>query len=201
MNRENNPLAAGALVCSVTLFVLSTGFLVGVRAQTSTVGSISGTLRDPTGAVIPKTQVLIEEMRTGFSRALVADDSGFYSAPSLPVGLYSVSAASQGFKKVTHSGIELHLGDNLMIDLSLKVGEVNETVNVSHDAVLVETRSAEVSSLVSEKQVTELPLNGRNYAQLALIVPGVSPAVCKLRLRGRTSREAPKGISESVFCW
>ncbi len=159
------------------LFLLSMGLFIGAQAQSSTVGSISGTVRDAQGAAVPKAEVIIQEERTGFSRTVVTNDDGVYSAPSLPVGRYNVSTSPQGFKKTVSSGLELNIGANLDVDLSLEVGQVSEVVTVSADtASQVETRGGNVSSLISEKQVTELPLNGRNYAQLALMVPGVSPA-------------------------
>ncbi len=164
------------LVLNVVLFVLGIGLLVGAHAQTSTVGSISGTVRDPKGGVLPKVEVVVQEENTGVSHTAVTDNNGFYSAPSLPVGRYSVSTAPSGFKRTVNTGVELHVGDNLVVNLNVEVGQVSETITVTGEAVQVETRSADVSSLVSEKQVTELPLNGRNYAQLVTLVPGVSPA-------------------------
>lgn len=144
------------------------------RAQTSTVGSISGTVRDPSGAAVAKADVTITEETTGQTRTVRTDEDGFYSAQSLPVGRYSVSAAPQGFKKTVASGVELHVADRLVVDLTLQVGLDSETVTVTGAAQLVETESGKVSSLVTEKQVTELPLNGRNYAALVTLVPGLS---------------------------
>ncbi|MDX6574711.1 MAG: hypothetical protein QOE96_664 [Blastocatellia bacterium] len=145
------------------------------HAQTTTVGTISGTVRDEKGAVVPKAEVSIQGEGTGLSRTVNSDDNGFYLANSLPVGRYTVSTAPSGFKKTVASGVDLHVSENKVVNLDLQVGQVSETVTVSSDAAPVETRSGELSSLISEKQVTELPLNGRNYAQLALMVPGVSP--------------------------
>lgn len=143
-------------------------------AQTTTVGSISGTVRDPQGAVVPGAEVTFTDKATGNSHTVTADDNGFYVAPSLPVGSYTVSTSPQGFKK-TITNVDLHVGDKLVVDLKLEVGSVSETVTVASGATVVETRTSDVSSLVTEKQVTELPLNGRNYAQLVTLVPGVSP--------------------------
>jgi hypothetical protein len=162
------------LTLHLVMFLLGAGLLTGVRAQTSTVGSISGSVRDPQGAAIPKTEVTIAEETTGQTRTVRTDDDGEYSAQSLPVGRYSVSASPQGFKKTVATGVEVHVGDNLTVDLKLEVGAVTETVTVTDAARLVETESGKVSSLVSEKQVTELPLNGRNYAALVTLVPGLS---------------------------
>ena len=157
------------------LFLLSLGLLVGVHAQTSTVGNLSGNVRDPQGAAVPKAEVVITEERTGASRTVTANDDGFYVASSLPAGQYTVVTSPQGFKKTVAAGVEVHVGENKVLNLELQVGQVSETVNITSDAAPVETRSGDVSSLVSEKQITELPLNGRNYSQLALLVPGVSP--------------------------
>jgi hypothetical protein len=96
MGRERSRLALGRIIFPAMLLVLCIGLLVRVPAQTSTVGSISGTVRDSQGAVITKAEVLIQEERTGFSRTVVTSDEGFYSAPSLSFGRYSVSTAPQG---------------------------------------------------------------------------------------------------------
>jgi hypothetical protein len=157
------------------LLLVALGLFVGVHAQVSTVGSISGTVRDPQGAAVPNAVVTVTEETTSATRTVTTNDQGFYSIPSLPVGRYTISASPTGFKKTVNSGIELHIGDKLNVDLNLEVGAVGETVTVTGEASLVQTRSADVSSLVTQKQVTELPLNGRNYAQLVTLVPGISP--------------------------
>jgi len=149
--------------------------LVGVYAQSSTTGNITGTVRDPQGAAVPKAEVTVTDERTGVSRTVSATEDGFYNATSLPAGTYTVTTAPAGFKKTVTTGVELHVNENKTVNLDLQVGQVTETVTVTSEAAPVELRSGEVSSLITEKQVTELPLNGRNYAQLALMVPGVSP--------------------------
>ena len=155
--------------------VLIGALFFSAHAQTTTVGTISGTVRDEKGAVVPRAEVSIQSEGTGISRTVNSDDDGFYLASSLPPGRYTVSSAPSGFKKSVASAVDLHVGENKVVNLDLQVGQVSETVTVSSDTAPVETRSGEISSLITEKQVTELPLNGRNYAQLALMVPGVSP--------------------------
>lgn len=157
------------------MLLLSIGLLVGVHAQSSTVGNITGTVRDQAGAAVPKAEVTITDEKTGVSRTVTANDDGFYNAASLPAGVYSVSTSPSGFKKSIATGVDLHVNENKTLNLEVQVGQVTETVTVTSEQTGVELRSGEVSSLISEKQVTELPLNGRNYAQLALMVPGVSP--------------------------
>lgn len=157
------------------LVLMGIGFFVGVNAQTATVGTLSGTVRDPSGAAVPKAEVEIKEEGTGVMRTATANDSGYYVVPSLPAGRYTVSTAPQGFKRTIVTAVEVHVTENKVLNLDLQVGQVSESVTITSDAAPVETRSGDVSSLVSEKQITELPLNGRNYSQLALMVPGVSP--------------------------
>jgi hypothetical protein len=158
------------------LLLLSIGLFVGVHAQSSTAGTITGTLRDQQGAAVANAEITILEEKTGATRTVKTNDDGFYAAPGLPPGLYTISAAPAGFKKTVAAGLELHVSENKTVNLDLQVGQVTEIVTVTSEAAPVELRSGEVSSLISEKQVTELPLNGRNYAQLALMVPGVSQA-------------------------
>jgi hypothetical protein len=158
-----------------SLLLLSIGLLVGVHAQSSTTGNITGTVRDPQGAAVPKAEVTITEEKTGVSRTVRATEDGFYTATSLPAGVYTVSTSPSGFKKTVTTGVDLHVNENKTVNLDVQVGQVTETVTITSESAPVELRSGEVSSLITEKQVTELPLNGRNYAQLALMVPGVSP--------------------------
>src|SRR5438034_5270475 len=121
-------------------------------AQTTTVGTISGTVRDEKGAIVPKAEVSIQSEGTGISRTVTADDNGFYLAPSLPAGLYTVSTAPHGFKKTVASAVDLHLAENKVVNLDLQVGQVTETVTVSSDASPVETRSGRSEEHTSELQ-------------------------------------------------
>jgi hypothetical protein len=176
MLNQRNSLARAKAVLQAGLLLLCMGTSAGALGQTSTVGSISGTVRDQQGAVVPKVDVVITEERTGQSRTVTTNDDGFYYAPTLPVGRYTVSAAPPGFKKTVNSSLDLHVSENLVVNVNLQVGQMSETVSVTAEAGQVETRNGDVSSLVAEKQVTELPLDGRNYASLVTMVPGVSPA-------------------------
>src|SRR5882724_11053149 len=141
--------------------VLAGALFLSANAQTTTVGTISGTIRDEKGAVVPKAEVVITDEATGASRTVNADDSGFYLAARLPAGRYTVSTSPQGFKKTVATAVDLHVAENKVVNLDLQVGQVSETVTVSSDSAPVETRSGDVNSLITEKQVTELPLDGR----------------------------------------
>src|SRR4030095_14688356 len=158
------------------LLVLGIGLLVSARAQSSTTGNLTGPVRDAQGAAVANAELVITDEKTKASRTVTTNEDGIYSAPALPAGLYTIATNPSGFKKSVTTGVDLHVAENKVVNLDLQVGDVKETVTITSDSAPVEVRSGEVSSLVSEKQVTELPLNGRNYAQLALIVPGVSQA-------------------------
>ena len=157
------------------LLTLLLGLAAGVHAQVSTVGTIGGMVKDPQGAAVPNAEVTATQEGTGATRTVTTNDEGVYLFTGLPAGRYTISTAPSGFKKTNSTGVELHIAERLNLDLALEVGAVGETVTVTGDAQLVETRNSDVSSLVTEKQVTELPLNGRNYAQLVTLVPGISP--------------------------
>ena len=156
------------------IILLTVGVAAGTRAQSSTAGNITGTVRDPQGARLPKVEVIIVDDRTGTSRTVTTNDDGFYGAPTLPAGRYTVTASASGFKKNVAEAVEVHVNENKVVNLDLQVGQVTETLTVT-DKAPVETRTGEVSSLVSQKQVTELPLVARNFSQLVLLAPGVSP--------------------------
>ncbi|HEX6183950.1 MAG TPA: carboxypeptidase regulatory-like domain-containing protein [Pyrinomonadaceae bacterium] len=157
------------------LLTLLLGLAAGVHAQVSTVGTIGGMVKDPQGAAVPNVEVTATQEGTGVTRTVTTNDEGTYLFTGLPAGRYTLSTAPAGFKKTVSTGVDLHIAERLNLDLNLEVGAVGETVTVTGDAQLVETRNSDVSSLVTEKQVTELPLNGRNYAQLVTLVPGISP--------------------------
>jgi len=138
-----------------------------------TTGTISGTVSDQSGAAVPAATVTIKNVGTGITRAAVTDDRGRYEAPNLPIGDYQVSVALAGFQTSIRTGIELTVGRRAVVDLTLQVGEVTQTVTVTGEAAFVETTTATVSNLVDEKRVGDLPLNNRDLTQLAYLQPGV----------------------------
>jgi hypothetical protein len=143
------------------------------HGQTST-GTISGTVRDSSGAVLPGANVTIVDVDTGISRSTKTDTNGYYSATSLSLGHYRVTGALQGFNIEVRDGIELTVGREVIVDLSLAPGTVAQTVTVTGAPPLVDSTNASLGSLVDDQTIRELPLNGRSYDQLALIQPGVN---------------------------
>ena len=150
---------------AVTLFLMAT--LAASPARAQIVGaSVSGIVRDISGAAIPGAAMTIRNLETGALRTLVSDDSGRYFIPSIAIGRYEISAAKEGFNSQIKTGIELSVGQDSTIDFTLPVGELQETVTVVESPSPVTLTTDPNSGLVNELQVKELPLNGRSYDQL-----------------------------------
>jgi len=155
-----------------TLLSLCSPLLVGQ----DTTGRIVGTVSDSTGAVVPGVHVAVTNTATRVSRETVTDSNGYYQVLLLPVGSYTVSADHKGFKAVTTSANTLDINQSLKIDLRLAVGSTSEVVTVETTATTVETIVPALAATVSSRPVQDLPLNGRNSLDLALLQPGVAPA-------------------------
>jgi hypothetical protein len=143
-----------------------------VTAQETT-GTIQGTVRDQSGAVLPGATVVAKHLRTGRLADALSNEEGHYTIPLLPPGDYELTFSLDGFQSQTVKGIELHVNDRLEISGKLGVGTISETVQVSSATSFVQPTSA-VQTLIGPTQVQELPLNNRNFVQLATLVPGVS---------------------------
>jgi carboxypeptidase family protein/TonB-dependent receptor-like protein len=137
-------------------------------------GSILGRVTDTTGAVMPGATVQIQNVDTGFSRTEQTDSEGRYLSRNLPLGSYSVTVQQAGFRTEVRRGIVLTVASEVVVNLELAVGNVQEKVEVTAEAPLIETTNATVSGLVSQDQMRDLPLNGRSVDSLALLSPGVS---------------------------
>jgi hypothetical protein len=146
---------------------------LAARAQNFT-GSIRGTVTDEQGAAIAGADVMITNIDTGYSRSDKSDKDGAYSFQSLPIGRYTLNASGQGFKAFQLKDIVLHVNDSLTFDAQLKVGAKTETIEVVATTTQVELNNAELSGTVAGAQITQLPLNGRSFAQLVTLVPGVA---------------------------
>jgi hypothetical protein len=138
-----------------------------------TTGTISGTVKDSSGAVLPGTKIVVLNDNTGISRTVEADTVGHYSASSLGLGNYRITATQDGFQTQVRSGVVLTVGQEAVVDMVLSVGAVNQTVEVTGQASTIETTTSAVSALVSGEQIRDLPLNGRSIDSLALLTPGV----------------------------
>jgi outer membrane receptor protein involved in Fe transport len=136
--------------------------------------TLSGTVTDPSGAAIAGAKVTITNTATGVTRDVTADAAGFYSAPNLLPGPYDVTVAASGFSTTKEPNITLSVGAQQTLNISLKIGEATQTVLVTEAAPAVQLGSSTISSQVESKEVLELPLNGRDWASLATLSPGVN---------------------------
>jgi hypothetical protein len=151
----------------LTLLTLSST----ARAQTAT-GQITGTVKDTSGAVVPGATVTVHSDLTGLTRTATTNQSGDYSFPLLPTGVYAVSAELAGFSVAKQSSIRLNVDQTARIDLTLAVGATTETVEVQANTVALDTESATIGHVITEKQITDLPLNGRNFLSLLFLGAG-----------------------------
>ncbi len=163
---------AVSLACCL---VLALALVPRVASAQTIVGRISGTISDASGAVVPGATVTVTNTATNLVRTATTDADGFYTVTNLPVGTYSVTAESQGFKRAEQRGVALTADARLTVDLGLEPGQVTETVQVSTAlGETVNTTSGEVARVVDSQQVQNLALNGRNYIQLLSLIPGVA---------------------------
>jgi hypothetical protein len=162
-------------------------------AQVAT-GSMVGTVNDSSGQVVPGAQVTVRDVNRNTTTILTTDGSGVYTAPFLVPGTYEVSVELQGFKSWTRKAIVLQVNDRLRIDATLEVGALTEATTVMADAPLVRTDTSEVGTVIEEKAVKELPLNGRNFATLVYLAPGITPGQAGENLSGASTFN-PRGAS------
>ncbi len=136
-------------------------------------GTITGSVTDATGAIVPGATVTVRNENTGTERRLTADSAGEFSAPSVSVGTYTVTVAAQGFGELRRMGVALTVGQALRLPLVLQVSNVAQEVTVADEPATVNLTTQQISGLVNSKQVKELPLNGRSYDQLLTLNPGI----------------------------
>jgi hypothetical protein len=141
--------------------------------------TISGRIEDPTGAAVAGALVTVKSVETGATRTATTDDMGSFRVVALPIGPHEVRAEKMGFKVAVRTGINLVVGQEAVVNLKLDVGAVAQEVNVSLDVPLIDTTTASVSGIVDERQIKELPLNGRSFDSLVTLNPGAVNYVLK----------------------
>jgi hypothetical protein len=176
-NRRKQAGARWCFVFATTLclcFVVLLGSSVPAALAQEVTGSVRGTVTDAQGAAVAGAEVTISDASTAFSRTTTTGSDGVYTFPDLPLGTFKIRVTHAGFKASEQTGIDLHATDRLVFNFALEVGSVSEQVTVEATAVQVDTTNGTLSGLIDGSQVAELPLNGRNFMQLVLGVPGVS---------------------------
>src|SRR5919197_3217024 len=135
---------------------------------------ITGSVTDQNGAAIKDATVKITNPATGYTREVKTSGEGSYSAPSLDIGLYDIEVSASGFKTEKRDAVKLNVGDKLGLDIVLQAGQVSDVVTVTGEAPLVQSESSDRGGVISGREVTELPLSGRNFTELATLTPGVA---------------------------
>src|SRR5712692_3598432 len=146
---------------------------VDVQAQVAG-GTISGTVVDSSGSVIPKASVSITNLATGINRTVTTNEDGLYIAPNLLPASYELTFTAPGFKTEVRRGIELTVGAAVVLNQTMQVGTTKETIQVQTEAPAVQLASSDISAVVNATTVRELPLNGRSWTDLATLQPGVN---------------------------
>lgn len=137
-------------------------------------GTILGTVRDGSGGVLPGASVTVVEVDTNSSRTVTTDAQGSYIVPNLDIGTYRVTAELSGFERLVQDGVRLQVGQQARVNVVLRIGEITAEVTVTGKSLLIATDDSTLGGVIGQQQVAELPLDGRNFAQLAHLLPGVN---------------------------
>ena len=149
--------------------------LLSIGAEAQDLANIVGTVTDPSGAAVPNARIVVSNPAKGLQREVVSRADGEYTAARIPMGDYVITCEATGFQKLTHSGVTLDAGQTQRVDLKLVVGGTQQQITVTGNIPKVETETGAISSVVTGSQVSQLNLNARNFANLALLVPGAAP--------------------------
>ena len=161
----------------LTFAALAFSFFIAFPAHAQVVGAnLSGTVKDASGALIPNAQISITHQATGSTRKIRTDTAGFYFAPNLPAGVYDVTTSSPGFSTQVNSGITLTVGAAQVLDITMRLGQATEKVEVTSEAPTVQLATSSLESVVNSTTVIDLPLNGRSWTDLAALEPGAVAA-------------------------
>jgi Carboxypeptidase regulatory-like domain len=158
------------LTCTSILFAICAAALFG-----AVTGRVSGTIKDPSGAVVVGATVIAVNTETGVKASTTTDAQGFYAFPALAVGHYTLEVTQQGFKEFRETGLVLDVNTALTVDVNLQLGTPTEQVTVNSAAVQVETTSTQMGEVINSAKMTTVPLNGRSYTDLLALQPGVTP--------------------------
>ena len=160
---------------SLGLLIVAVMLISSGKLMASVTASISGTVTDPSGAIVPRCTVTANNVETGLSVTESTNAQGFYSFPSLAVGTYSIKVEQTGFKAYLESGVVLEVNQELVLDVKLQIGQGSEKVEVSSDALHVDTESTQMGEVITSKEMTDVPLVTRSYTDLLALQPGVVP--------------------------
>src|SRR5262249_42422961 len=151
------------------LLILLVSLVPACFAQTA---QITGIVSDPSGVVVPGAEITVTNIDTGIKKAATSNEQGVYTIPLLNPGNYELAVQKEGFKAISRPGIKLEVAQIARMDFTLQVGELIEKVTVVSEAPILTSESAVIGQVVGNKKILDLPLNGRDFTQLATLVPG-----------------------------
>ena len=157
---------------AVVVFLLSV-FAFPLNGQTPS-GEISGVVADQSGAAVTGVKITLTNIAINAIREVQTNEAGLYAFPALPPGVYTLKAEKTGFRAVERSNLEVQVGSANRIDLALEVGELTNLVVITGGAPLLQSENASIGTVIENRSIVELPLNGRNYLQLASLIPGAT---------------------------
>ena len=188
------PLIARGIVAVVCFLALTMGALLGTAHAQVATGTISAQVQDAQSAVVPGASIKLTNIETAESTHAVSDALGEFAFRSVPAGRYNLLVEANGFKSYTVQNVVLNVNQALHVPVKLAVGAVSQSVTVEADVIAIDSQTTSVQSLVTESQVSNLPLEGRDASKLVFDVPGVSNPAQGAPLSGSTA-----GASESVL--
>lgn len=156
----------------ITILTTILFFALGSSALAQSTATLQGAITDPSGAVLPNVRVVVRDQATGLERTVQTDSDGNYQVAALPVGVYRVEAQLQNFQTEVVSNLTIEVGRTQTQNFQLKIGDVSQEVNVTSDSSLIETTTTSVSQVINQRTVQEIPLNGRHFVDLGLLIPG-----------------------------
>lgn len=190
--------SGGGFGAYILALVVLVGILLSRPAHAQLAGAtLTGVVTDKSGAVVGAATIQIKNLDNGQVREVSSNESGLYSAPNLPPGPYEVKVTASGFTSAVQKGIELNVGMEQALNITLQVGKVNETVEVNDLTPAIETTSSTVGATVEQRRVVELPLNGRDWTQLATLQPGVI-SVRAQASTGATANRGNRGFGDQL---
>ena len=179
--------------------------LLAGSLSAQTLGTVTGEVKDSTGAVVVGAAVTVRNTATNGLREAATNEEGVYSIPALNPGIYDVKAEKPGFKAASRTAIELQVQQTARIDFTLEVGQVSETVEVTGAAPLLTTENATVGTVIEQKRITDLPLNGRNFLSLVALSPnvtyGFTPAAQAAGRQGGTRSNITMSLAGARSTW
>ena len=187
------PIGRWFLLCVVACF------FQGSTQSQSSYGSVNGTVRDATGATVPGAQVTLTNTDTGVKVVRETNESGFFVFVNVVPGNYALGVQAKGFSTAHESAFALRVNDTQTHDITLAVGNVTETVEVTAEAALLQQSTSELGTVINEESVRDLPLNGRNFSQLLTLTPGATPVSTAQGSDGGTAFNAPLALPGSTF--